>query len=227
MSELDVSKIKQVKLKPTQYFEEEVPKTQIYLHHTAGNASGVNVAQDWANDDRGRIATAFVISGPGATNSADGEIIQCFSSRHWGYHLGVKTDVFSAYNVPYRVLDKTSVGIETCNWGQLTLKNGKYYNYVNKEVRPEFVTELTEPFKGFKYYHKYSDAQIESLRKLIIYLGKTYKINLKFDYDQMFKVSTKALKGENGMYSHNSVRKDKVDVYPCPRLIAMLKSIQV
>ena len=226
MKELDVSKIKQVRLKPSEYYEEEAVKTQIYLHHTAGNSSAVNVAQDWAKDTRGRIATPFVISGPGAKNSPDGEIVQCFSSKHWAYHLGVKTEVFKAWKVPYQILDKISVGIEICNWGQLTLEKGKFLNYVDKEVKKEFVTELAQPYKGYKYFHKYSDAQIEALRQLLVYLGKTYKISLKFDQNQLFTVNTKALKGENGLYTHNSVRKDKVDIYPCPRMIAMLKTLK-
>jgi len=37
--ELDISKIKQVRLKESQYFAEESAKTQIYLHHTAGNGN--------------------------------------------------------------------------------------------------------------------------------------------------------------------------------------------
>lgn len=225
MSELDQNKIKQVRLNETEFYQEEYKKSQIYMHHTAGNASGVSVAKDWNSDKRGRIATAFIISGPGAKDTYDGEIIQTFSSKHYAFHLGVKTEVFKAYKIPYQVLDKISIGIETCNWGQLELVNGKFYNYVDKEVKPEFVTTLDEPFKGYKYFHKYSDAQIESLRQLIVYLGKTYGINLKQDVDNLFKVSTKALKGENGLYTHNSVRKDKVDVYPCPRLINMLKTL--
>lgn len=226
MGKLDTSKIKQAPLKASEYFADEVTKTQIYLHHTAGNSSGINVASDWNNDKRGRIATPFVISGMGAKNSLDGEIVQCFSSKHWAYHLGVKQDVFRAYKVPWKNIDQLSIGIEICNWGGLDLENGKFVNYVDKVIPKDQVTELAEPFKGYKYYHKYSDAQIESVRQLLVYLGETYKIDLSFNYDQLFKVNTKALKGDNGLYTHNSVRKDKNDVYPCPRLIEMLKSLK-
>lgn len=226
MNKLDTSKIKQAPLKASEYFAEEVKKTQIYLHHTAGNSSGVNVALDWNKDKRGRIATPFVISGPGSKNSFDGEIIQTFSSKHWAYHLGVKKDVFKAYKVTYKELDALSIGIEICNWGPLELENGKFINYVDRIVPKDQVTELVEPFKGYKYYHKYSDAQIESVRQLLVYLSEAYKIDLTYSYDQLFKVNLKALRGENGLYTHNSVRKDKNDIYPCPRLIEMLKSLK-
>jgi N-acetyl-anhydromuramyl-L-alanine amidase AmpD len=226
MSKLDTSKIKQCRLKDSEFFQEAVSKKQIYVHHTAGNSSGVNVASDWNNDKRGRIATAFVISGKGAKNSVDGEIIQCFSSAGLAYHLGVKQGVFRALKLPWKNLDAISIGIEVCNWGGLTLENGKFMNYVDREVPKDQVTELDEPFKGYKYYHKYSDAQIESVRQLLVYLGETYKIDLSFDYDQLFKVNVKALRGDNGLYTHNSVRKDKNDIYPCPRMIKMFKTLK-
>lgn len=226
MSEkLDLSKIKQVPLQDGQYVKTESTKTQIVLHHTAGNSSGVNVAKAWNSDDRGRIATCVVISGKGANNSYDGEIVQCFSSRFWAYHLGVKADVFAAYGVPYKNLDQLAIGIEICNWGQLTLKNGKYYNYVNKEVPASEVTTLDTPYKNYKYFHKYTDAQIESVRQLLEYWRDTYNIDLSFDYSQLFEVNKKALSGTNGLYTHNSYRRDKVDAYPCPRLIAMLQAL--
>jgi N-acetyl-anhydromuramyl-L-alanine amidase AmpD len=226
MNKLDTSKIKQCRLKDSEFFQEAVSKKQIYLHHTAGNSSGVNVALDWNNDKRGRIATAFIISGPGAKNSTDGEIVQCFSSSGWAYHLGVKQGVFRSLKLPWKNLDSISVGIEICNWGGLDFENGKFINYVNREVPKDQVTELAEPFKGYKYYHEYSDAQIESVRQLLVYLGETYKIDLSFNYDQLFKLSTKSLKGENGLFTHNSCRKDKNDIYPCPRMIEMLKSLK-
>jgi hypothetical protein len=79
---LDVSKIKQVPLAETQYYKVEVPKKQIVLHHTAGNSSGINTIANWNSDDRGRIATCVVITGPGCKTSPDGEICQAFSSKH-------------------------------------------------------------------------------------------------------------------------------------------------
>lgn len=222
---LDTSKIKQVPLKESQYYKEEVTKKQIVLHHTAGNSSAVNTIQNWNSDDRGRIATCVAISGPGNKVSADGEIAQAFSSKHWAYHLGVKQEVFRAWKVPYTELDKHSIGIEICNWGQLDLENGKYINYVDREVPADQVTKLDKPYKGYTYFHKYSDAQIESVKNLLLYWRDAYKIDLTFNYDQLFTVNTKALKGENGLFTHNSYRKDKVDIYPCPRMIEMLKTL--
>jgi hypothetical protein len=119
---------------------------------------------------------------------------------------------------------RETIGIEICNWGYLTERNGKFYNYVDKEIPLNEVTILDVPYKGYVAWHKYTDAQIESVRKLLIYLSETYKINIKYKED-IWSVTKRALSGENGLFTHNSVRKNKTDVYPCPRLIQMLKSL--
>lgn len=223
---LDVTKIKQVPLSESQYLKEEATKTQIVLHHTAGNSSGVGTIKMWNTDDRGRIATCVCISGKGQSKDTfDGEICQAFSSKYWAYHLGIKGDVFKANGVPAKNLDKTSIGIEICSWGPLEKRGDKFYNYVDREVPADQVTELATPYKGHKYYHRYTDAQIESVRQLLLYWKQLYNIDLTYREADMWTVSKRALKGENGVFTHNSYRKDKSDIHPCPRMIAMLKSL--
>lgn len=214
--------LKQVQFPATQYMAEEHPKAQIYLHHTAGNASGEQVFTGWASNSE-RIATCVSISGPGS-NSVDGQIVQGFSSKHWAYHLGLKESTFHKFNVPYKSLDKISIGIEVCNWGQLTLKDGKFYNYVNREIPANQVCELAQPHRGFKYYHNYSDAQIESVKELLLLWKDKFGIPLTYNED-IWDVTPRALRGEKGVFTHNSVRLDKVDMYPHPKLVEMLKSL--
>jgi len=214
--ELDISKIKQVRLKESQYFAEESAKTQIYLHHTAGNGNAEAVSRYW-NGTSDRVATAFVVG-------KDGLIVQCFSSKHWAWHLGISKAEFKGQGAKYQNLDKASVGIEVCNWGYLKEKDGKFYNYVNTRVPDSMVTTLNEPFKGFKHWYKYTDAQIESTRQLLVYLCDTYNIPREYRA-QIFSLDKEAFKGTPGIYTHNSVRKDKSDIYPCPRMIQMLENL--
>ena len=152
--------LRQISFPKGQYFEEVVPKTQIYLHHTAGAPNADQVWQWWITDTT-PIATCVVVDD-------SGEIVQGFSSKFWAYHLGLKTKHFSVMGVPYKNLDKTSIGIELTNWGQLTQKNGKFYNYVGGEVPASQVCELENPHRGYKYYHNYTDAQIESTKELLL-----------------------------------------------------------
>jgi hypothetical protein len=214
--------LKQVEFPASQYMAEEHPKAQIYLHHTAGNASGEQVFTGWASNSE-RIATCVSISGPGS-NSVDGQIVQGFSSKHWAYHLGLKESTFQKFGLPYKSLYKISIGIEVCNWGQLTLKDGKFYNYVNREIPANQVCELAQPHRGFKYYHNYSDAQIESVKELLLLWKDKFGIPLTYNED-IWDVTPRALRGEKGVFTHNSVRLDKVDMYPHPKLVEMLKSL--
>jgi len=227
MSSLDLSKIKQVPLSKDEYVNEDTKKLQIVLHHTAGNSSGVSTIQMWDNDKRGRIATCVVISGKGQSkNTYDGEICQAFSSKKWAYHLGIKSDVFRANGLPYKLLDPLAIGIEICNWGPLTLKSdNKYYNYIGRVVPNDQVCQLSVPYKGYKFYHAYTDAQIESVKQLLLYWKKIYGIPLNYNEEDMWKVSKNALSATPGIYTHNSYRKDKADVSPQPKLIAMLKTL--
>ena len=218
-------KLTQTPFSSNQYIVEEHPKVQIYIHHTAGNADPFAVFKGWESNTE-RIATCVTVGGKPGKNTTwqDGEVAQGFSSKYWAYHLGLKESTFQKYGVPYKSLDKISIGIEICNWGQLTLKDGKFYNYVNKEVAKEDVCELDKPHRGYKYYHNYTDAQIAATKDLLILWRDRYGIPLTYNED-IWDITTRALKGEKGVFTHNSVRTDKVDVYPHPKLVEMLKSL--
>jgi N-acetyl-anhydromuramyl-L-alanine amidase AmpD len=208
--------ITKVDFPSNQYYSEVVSKKQIYLHHTAGGPKASSV-WNWWKSDTGRIATCVVID-----NS--GEITQGFSSKLWAYHLGLANKHFGVHGLPYKNLDKSSIGIEICNWGQLTKKGDKFFNYVNGEVSADQVTELETPYKGFKYFHSYTDAQIASIKELLLLWNDRYGIPLTYNED-IWGITHRALKGEKGIFTHNSVRTDKIDVYPHPKLIEMLKSL--
>jgi len=209
----------------SQYIQEETQKGQIYLHHTAGNSNPFGVFNDWSTNPE-RIATCVVIGGkPKKTDIfVDGQIVQGFSSKKWAYHLGLRESTFNNFNLPYKSLDKISIGIEICGWGQLTYRSGKFYTWTDKVLSEEDVIELSTPFRGFKYFHNYTDSQIESVEKLLRYWGETYNIPLTYNPD-IFDVNARALSGERGVFTHCSVRYDKIDIYPHPKLIEMLKSL--
>ena len=88
------------------------------------------------------------------------------------------------------------------------------------------VTTLDEPYKGYKHWYKYTDAQIESTRQLLVYLCETYDIPKEYR-PEIFGLDKEAFKNTKGIYTHNSVRKDKSDIYPCPRMIEMLKNLSL
>lgn len=202
--------IKQVEFKG--FNADETHKKQIYLHHTAGGADAISTFTFWDADPL-NVGTCCAIS-------RNGQIAQGFSSKHWAYHLGLKSSHFKG--LPYINLDKNSIGIELCNWGYLTQKGTKFYNYVGKEVKD--VCKLDEPFKGYKYFENYTKEQIASVKDLLLLWRDKYAIDLSHNED-IWDVTKRALSGKNGLFTHNSVRADKIDVYPHPLLIEMLNDL--
>ena len=206
--------IKQVPFKD--FYREESVKKQIYLHHTAGTGSGDNVFSWWGKD-KPRIATCVVID-------RNGTIVQGFDSKYWAYHLGLTNQMFKDNGASWVNLDKISIGIELIAWGQLTKKGEKFYSYTGKEIKGDEVTTLSKPHRGFKHYHSYTQAQIDSVIDLLKLWEKRYGIDISFNAD-IFDVTPRAFKGESGVFTHCSVRKDKVDIFPCPKLIEALKTL--
>lgn len=192
------------------------PKNQVYLHHTAGADNAEQVFKYWQSDAT-PVATCVVIG-------RDGQIVQGFPSEKWAFHLGLSNKHFAAMGVPYRNLDERSIGVELCAWGQLTSKDGKFYNYVGGVVPADQVCTLSEPFRGYVHYHKYTQAQIDSVKELLLRWHAKYGIPLGYN-ENMWDVNKDAMGGVSGVWAHVSVRKDKVDVYPDPDLIEMLKSL--
>ena len=182
-----------------------------------------------------RVATCVIID-------RSGEIYQCFSSRYWGHHLGVKIKTFREEGVPLKtrqksngtgayyanneILNQESIGVQIDSWGWLEKKGDKFFSYTGREVAVENVQEYETPYRGYKYYEKYTKEQIAALKTLCLYWKATYGISMKYNAD-MWDMSTDAMKGKNAIWSHTSVRPDKSDVHPQPELIKMIKALPV
>ena len=201
---LDTSKIVQVRLKETQFYQEEFPKKQIVLHHTVSNGNAKSV-MNWWTSTPSKIGVAFIID-------REGIIHQCFSSKHWAHHLGTK-----AKN--NKQLNQQSIGIELCSWGGLTIKenpmlkgNPKFFSSTGTEVKKEEVVKLDKPFRGYLHFQKYTSSQLKSLQILVNYLCETYGIPKSYNSD-MWDYSRMAMNGNPGIYTHVSFRKDKSDCF--------------
>lgn len=227
---LDFSAIKQVRNFEGQFVREETPKTQIVLHHTV-SGEGAEGDLSWWKQTRSRIATAIVID-------RDGTIYQCFSTKYWAYHIGPVSSSFRTIDQPYRKCDPNTIGVELDSWGPLLKQDGKYFparwSPEKKRYEPWFragevwadkVVEYERPFRGFKYYEKYTKKQLQSLEELIRYWNQYWKIPV--DYNPgMWELSSAALIGKPGIYTHVSYRSDKSDCHPQAELIKMLKNIK-
>jgi flagellar assembly factor FliW len=66
--------------------------------------------------------------------------------------------------------------------------------YVNSEVDPEEVITLDKPFRGFKHWHKYTDAQIDSVVSLLKLWNDKYGIDISYNPD-IWDVTPTGIKG--------------------------------
>lgn len=206
-------------MKPEQYENTKTKKTQIILHHTAGSHRPDYTIDGWeANTEK--IGTHFCIGGKSTSNgdiSFDGKIYQAIPEENWIWHLGAK-----GTNGKF---DKCSIGIEICNYGALTLKNGVYLNYVNKSVPASDVVDLGYIWRGSRYYHKYTDGQIAALKELLLYLGKKYNINLKKVWSIASFETDIPKFSKDGIATHVNYRTDKNDIVPQINMVTMLNSL--
>lgn len=220
------TKITKSLLPEAQYVNETSKKTQIVLHLTAGSNRPDYVIQGWAADAT-RVGTHFVIGGMSSAGDKafDGAVYQAVPEEDFIYHLGLKGALFDN-----GLHDRSSIGIEICNWIQLTrTPDGKFLNYVNREVPASQVVTLGTAYRGYLYYHAITDAQIVALRSLIQELcvrhgivlekGKTYQ-DVDFAYDPK-RAATQQIT------FHSAYRADKTDIAPMPNLIQMLNGLHV
>jgi N-acetyl-anhydromuramyl-L-alanine amidase AmpD len=223
-----LQKITLVSLPADQYLTEDSSKNQIYVHHTASSTSPYGVL-DWWKTTPERVGTAFIVGGPTtSTKWKDGDIIQCFGSAKWAWHLGLKAEHLHVGGSKAKTntdLNKNSIGIEICNWGQLSFKNGKFLSYANEEVPKEQVVEYDVAYRGYKFYHKYSAAQLDVVHDLLGFLCDKWNIDKTYQGDRIFDICPDALQGKPGIFSHVSVRPDKFDCHPQVELKQMLQSI--
>ena len=202
-----------------------------FIHHTAGWDNPYKTIASWNRDTRGRVATQYVIGGTNVKGNDpiyNGVVVESFPNNYLGWHLG-KVGNFQ--------ISKLSGGVELCNFGYLTKKNGKFYTYVDTEVKEEFVCDLGYEFKGHRYWHSYSDKQIESLRLLLSHLKDIYpKMDLVNGLPKLlkdgvhpkdaFEFNDDAYNAKQfGLWTHTNVRKDKSDCFPQLELVEMLKQL--
>lgn len=209
-----------------EYINEKYKNEYIMLHHTAGGANPFACIDQWARDTRGRIATEFVLGGQDhktGSDKYDGVMVQAFPEGNFGWHIGKSGSGF---------MNRRTVGLEICSMGHLSTS---MKTYVGTKPAEDQIIKLPEIFKGALYWHKYSDKQIQEVEKWIKYIGERDQIDVrvglkewikKYGPTKAFGFNQDAYYGKvKGLLSHTNIRKDKMDVYPDPRLIDVILSL--
>ena len=207
-----------------EYKQGPTDKEYVFLHHTAGWHNPFKCIDQWGRDSRGAVATEFVLGGPSVKGNDvkfDGKMVQAFPEGGYGWHLGKNGS---------QHMHTHSVGIEVCNFGYVV--NGK--TYAGTTVADSQIVELDKEFRGHKTWHKYSDAQIEALRKWILWIAERDGIDVRAGLPSLikekgadaFEFNEDAYYGRvKGLWTHTNTRKDKVDMFPQQELLDMLISL--
>ena len=217
-------------LEDDEYYKEIVEKDTVYLHHTAGGGNAYFVIQSWEHDTNSRgdslkVGTSFTIARKSRSrnpkfNCAEGEIFRAFDEKYWAHHLGTKFSNNWALN-------KKSIGIELCSYGGLRKnKHGDYTTIYGNVIDENEVYDHGKEWKGYRYWHKYSDKQLESLKHLLIALRDKFGLQYQDSFDEsFFDYRQEPIDGKPGIWTHVNVRKDKLDCFPQPELLKILNEL--
>jgi len=219
--------IRKIPLARNQYYQGEFTKKYIFLHHTAGGSAASSISH-WASNPE-RIATPYVID-------RDGTIYECYDPKYWAYHLGVKGN---------SDIERASIGIEICSYGSLATANvnkpGKYkkgdtITYTERVIPPGKIAKLPpfrpniNPFAGkpvtynATLWEAYTPEQIAALKVLLPYLLDRFKITPQTDRKDFWEYKNPSTLLP-GIYSHTTVRKDKIDIFPQKELVELVQGL--
>lgn len=215
--------IKKAHMKPTSYYAGPTNKHWIILHHTAGHDDPLATIKAWDSDNRGRVGTQYVIGGLNAATGKgkfDGAICEAFPQQGYAWHTGTGSSALHLH----------SIGIELCNIAYSI--NGE--SYVGSKVLRSQEVMLNKAFRGHQYWHRYSDKQLQSLKKLLLQLAHVHNIDLhKGLYEWVKKLGADGFDVCNlqyanstpGLYTHANLVRSKSDVFPQPELVDLILSL--
>ncbi len=192
-----------LRLPAQQYFPSSNTKTGIVIHHTVGG-SVASTFHWWMRDDQ-MVGTAYIID-------RDGMIFEVFDPAAWAWQFGLKWP--RAKKIQF---EKRFIGIELASEGGLIESEGKLYCFdrVSDKTlkRPEEALDFGRIYRGYRYFDKYEDAQVDSLLELTNHLCDQFRIKRQVP-DQFLNYYGDGLANFEGIIGHAMVRKDKSDPAP-------------
>lgn len=220
---ISLGDIKTFNLPKDKYYDETTIKRQIVLHHTA-TAPYIKSDINYFLKSNDKTSTHFLIE-------RNGNIINLIDPDKWCHHLKIKNLEFKDFNLQNlnTLLNKSSISIDLDSWGELEKINDNRYrnnNGIPITLLKDDVRYYESGFKGSYYYQKYTNEQLKSLEKLLIYLSNKYNIPLTYKGDEMFNKNKNALTGEEGVWTHVSYRSDVNNCHPDEKLVELLKSFK-
>ena len=192
-----------LQLKEKQYFPSRNVKSGIAIHHTVGG-SAESTFNYWNNNEE-MVGTAYIID-------RDGTVFEMFDPDAWAWQFGLKWP--RAKKIRF---EKRFIGIEIASEGGLIESGGNLYCFdriSSKTLKPRNEAfDFGHEYRGYRYFDRYEEAQIDSLLELIDQLCTQFGI-LRQVPENYFDYYGESLADFKGIIGHTMVRKDKSDPAP-------------
>lgn len=224
----DGLKLYDSKLDEQYFYTNKTKKTTIWIKSTLSSLSPNNYIGNWSKvydrDKDGSLleeelknSTHYTIGGFSKNDTKwDGKVIRNFEEKFWSYH--------SPFLNTTKRLNQSIISIELCNLGPLLNIGGSFYTRDGQLVDESEVVELD--FRGYKFWHKYTDKQIESLRKLLTYLVKKWDIDTsKSEIDFNWFEYHKKWESPVGLRTDSQISYEKIGIFPQDEIIQILSSL--
>lgn len=224
----DSLKIYDSKLKEKFFYKERSKKNTIWITNTLSNLTPPDYIKTWnqinARDKNGilkeerlKSSTHYIIGGKYNKNEIwEGKVIKNFDDNYWSYHSPLTTTT--------KRINQMSISIEISNLGPLHRIKDKFYTKSGLLLDESEVIELD--FRGYKYWNKYTKKQIESLRKLLIFLSEKYDIDFDKDiYDENWFEYHKKWNSVGGLRTDSQLSYSRTGIFPQKEIIEMLKNL--
>lgn len=202
-------KIIQIPLLVSQYNPTAFTKKQIVLHGTNSALSSQQISSSWQTNPF-KFGVHFIID-------RDGSIYQFCESHYWMHHIGFNVNNFIT-------LDQKSIAISLCCVGPVKKVDDHFYTLSNSVLDKSEVIQYAQEFRGHCYFQRYSDAQLQNLKKLLQKLCNAHKIPTHVSTEK-WDISQAALDGKPGIYTSIHYRPDRSDCHPQKELIEILLSL--
>lgn len=192
-----------MRLPEQEHFPPGASKTGIAIHHTVGRSASSTFR--WWMQDNQMVGTAFIID-------RNGTIFEVFDPTAWAWQFGLKWS-----RVKRIQFEKRFIGIELASEGALIESEGNLYCFdrVSDKTlkRREEAFDFGGDYRGYRYFDRYEDAQVDSLLELMDYLCDQFQIRRHIP-EQFFDYYGEKLADFEGIIGHAMIRKDKSDPAP-------------
>ena len=191
-------------LPPDEFFPVHHAKTGICLHHTVGGTAASSI-HHWKTDGA-HVGTAYMVG-------RDGTVFEIFDPEAWAFQFGLR----GWPDAERFAFERRFIGIEIASEGGLIESDGKLYCFGTVSNRTWFSRERAfdfgTPYRGFRYFAKYTPEQVSATIDLVNHLCGRFGIPRRVPSD-FLRFYGRDLSDFEGVIGHVHVRPDKTDPLP-------------